>query len=552
MKLWKWVESFGELFGLILFVLVYLLRLASGMLLDDLIFDKVVNIVDISLFLRPHASLVLYSSLILMVILFTILIRQGLGSLTFSIQFKIQILLRILTGWLIGESLIFFLINSIFYRGAIQVYPYLIGFFLLLLVALSGLVDANLRDPINQIRSRTGWQKASLLYRLTKYFLILTLALIMIVPAMVPLSGFQASPPGLPQPYGGKSGPYDVEKIQLQQEVPDNISSFLIPDNANSSWYIYLYLPRIPSAVNHTAPVVLFAHGYTGTDPADYENSLYQLASRGSVVIFVQYVTLVKQLTGQFAEPEDTPFIASNAMYFRYLMEWNGIMQAVNYLQTDTNQQISTHYIQIIGHSVGGGMVPYLATKVIQQGWATGQLLLDMEMPWFASTHPLTTYNLSILPATTIVNIVGAQDDHLASPCIGMQHFERFYGNLSNAAISYLIVPSDFHGFPRMVATHYLVTSAIDDTLTKWGFLKRVDAMSAYLVDLVNNLTVDQTLSYFTDGTYKMLTQGNWSDGTPVNPLTYSTDPYGIRGGQNLANTYLHSHDMGPEVCTIG
>ena len=137
------------------------------------------------------------------------------------------------------------------------------------------------------------------------------------------------------------------------------------------------------------------------------------------------------------------------------------------------------------------------------------------------------------------MNIVGYENDHLVSPCIGMWHFERFRdrdgaGELPDA--SFMIIRSDHHGFPRMVASHYLPNAQAVDPLANWGYYKRIDAMADYLVMKVdgNGTGAGQARLYFTGGTNEMLDMGKWSDGRQMNRPHYSTDPFGLRGGDGL------------------
>ena len=549
-------EKSAEILGMILFLIPPLFQLLTGTLLDDYIFTQVIIIVNAALFLRKYYLVLFYGMMTLIILSLVIFIRLPVDFESRN-YYIFHLITRLMSGWIIMYWLLYSMINQTFYRNAVLTFPYLLGSSLLVLTILGIRYDERLNQLFQQFLEKKDQteqpRKIELLQwlRPARYFGLLCLAMIIMIPTMLPMTGLNAAPPGLPPSYGGKSGPYTVTKIRLEQHVPSNISQYLLPDNANNSWYIFIYVPQTPQ--NQKLPVVLYAHGYTGTDPKDYENSLFQLASWGSVVIFTQYVTNVK-LGGNFVEPADTPFISSNAMYFRYLMEWNGILQSV--AELTGNKQllpvpVDLDYIQIIGHSVGGGMVPYLATKVIEHGWASKQLILDMETPWLAADHPLTGYNLSVIPASTLVTIVGAQDDHLASPCIGMQFFEEFYTLLSEKNLAYLIVPSDYHGFPRLVATHYYLTAALNDALTKWGYLKRVDAMVAYLFALANNNSIGNILSYFLGESSTLTGMGDWSDATPVKPMTYSVDPFGQRGGKDIAQQFVHSHDIGPKICVV-
>jgi hypothetical protein len=67
---------------------------------------------------------------------------------------------------------------------------------------------------------------------------------------------------------------------------------------------------------------------------------------------------------------------------------------------------------------------------VAEWGWGTNEMIVDMEapaaVPKYEGEGGMYRGNLAALPNHTIVNIVGYENDHLVSPCIGMWHFERF------------------------------------------------------------------------------------------------------------------------------
>jgi len=547
---WRKVSSFAEIIGMGTSFLIFLAPGLLGLPIETIFFIRVVEIYLIAFLLRPIASIFFYVAVIGTSIAFYVA-RKSNESKENSKLTKKAVSLRFLSGWLIMSWILYVIVNSIILRDSLITYPFMIGSTLLFF----GILDFGQRGSYEREKDSDSDNRQGLtfgrLVHFGRYGLIGLLSLVLIIPTILPMSGFLPTPPENPTGYGGDTGPYAVDKVRLQHEIPSNITNYLVPINDQKEWYIFLYLPQITKLTQ--IPVAIYAHGFSVTDPIDYEKTLYQLASRGIAVIFVQYATSVK-LAGPFEDAEGTEEMAGNAMYFRYLMEWSGIVQAINEMQNAQLVQpglLNLDYIQIIGHSLGGGMIPYLATKILQQGWGTTQLILDLESPWYAADHPLVQHNLSWLPNGTIVNIVGTEDDHLASPCIGMQHFELFYADLEISNLAYILMPSDFHGFPRLLATQYVVNDRlVDDTLTRRGYLKRVDAMSDFLVAEANGHESSTIKEYFVGGGQKMISLGNWSDGTPVNPLIYSQDPFGQRTGENLAELFATAHDDGLRICT--
>jgi hypothetical protein len=453
-----------------------------------------------------------------------------------------QVVLRWLSGLIISDYLFFELINSVIYRDSIVTYPFMLTSVLLLLITLDfGRNGMSYKVKGNEVSTQTR------ITHFSRFVLIGGFALILIIPTVIPMAGLRPTPPGDPAGFGGNFGPYTVNQIKLEHDPPENITDYLESINNDDSWYVFIYYPEMSQT--RQIPVAIYIHGFSATNPKEYENTLIRLASRGNIVIFVQYVTNVR-LEGPYKDPENTDEKNSNAMYIRYLMEWSGILQAITVLTSKDlidSGTINPQYMQIVGHSMGAGMIPYIASKITEQGWGGQQLILNLEAPWYTSEHPLVQYNLSRLIDNTIVNIVGYEDDHLASPCIGMHQYERFHSNLPEYNLSYLILPSDYHGFPRLAANHFVVLDrSIDHVLHRWGYLKRVEAMAAFLSALANGEQVIDSLAYIVGGNFQMVTMGNWSDGRPVNPMIYSQDPFGKRGGENLASQIHNPKDCFP------
>ncbi|WP_457919125.1 alpha/beta hydrolase family protein [Candidatus Lokiarchaeum ossiferum] len=478
----------------------------------------------------------------------------------------IRIITAICTGYLVYELVIYLLINEIYYHGAFLTIPYLIGLGITLGACILVFTDTKFMAFLYQ--SVLKQKKQNILYsinkslnyaKLGKNCIVLILGLIFMIPSIFPMVGITPNPDVQPESgYGSTDRPYSVSKIRIENKLPADIASYVYPDNENSSWYSYIYLPNLAEKsldVESQIPLAFFLHGYGGSYHMEYDATLRTLASRGVAVIFVQYATDLN-VEVILDNLENASTTNSADYYVRYNMTWNGIENSVDALvgnntlidQEDLtailgeSYQIDLSRIMIMGHSYGGGMTLFIGPQVIKQGWATKQLIIDLEAPWFASKWTTHDIGLSNLPNYTIVNVVGYEDDATASPCIGMSHFERFYSRddsdpLNSSQVSYLYIQSDRYGFPRQIATHYLPTDALINTLAHFGYFRRLDAMAGFLTaDAYNQTSVAiEALTYFTNGGTHVTWMGDWSDGTPIKPILYSIDPYGKRGGTNIA-----------------
>ena len=127
--------------------------------------------------------------------------------------------------------------------------------------------------------------------------------------------------------------------------------------------------------------------------------------------------------------------------------------------------------------------------------------------------------DLSALPEEALVQISVSEDDMSVGVCPGAFHQQQF-NELPDERNQLIVVRTDKYGFPRLVASHYMQTDPAHDSLSDWGFYRRIDAQADYIVAHSRNdtFTSDFAFHYMTDET--MLTNmGQWEDGTPVLPL---------------------------------
>ncbi len=179
--------------------------------------------------------------------------------------------------------------------------------------------------------------------------------------------------------------------------------------------------------------------------------------------------------------------------------------------------------VMISGHSLGGGMLPYIATKVVEAGWGTNQLVLDIE----AGAFDTLKGNLTSLPNNTIANVVVYDNDDVVPACITANLFERIYTKDGTGRInaSFIMVRTDYHGYPRELASHYSFTDLVQDSIYKWAIPRRLDAMAIYLIQ-----PTAQALSVILEDT----NMGIWSDGKLFNSLFRTDDPFAKRGGSGI------------------
>lgn len=488
----------------------------------------------------------------------------------------LRILGGLVVGYLIYELIVYLLIDQMYFRGAFVSLSYLYAFGIIFGTCVLSFCDFQVVQvilyPIFTRLSKTteifkiSIKKTALNYvKMAKNLSWVILGFIFVFPSLIPVMGLAPSPDPRPATgYGNGNGPFEVDEFEIINPLSEDITECIIPYNDDNAWYIYMYLPRLSDvSLNSTqsVPIALYCHGYSGRDPVEYDYGLRTLASRGMAVIFVQYAAYDVNTSAVLEKIENATENNNPTSYIRYNMTWNGFYTAVNTLvgnnslisSIDLNDTLGSDYvidlsrILILGHSYGGGMTPFIGSQVVSEGWASMELIFDLEAPTTSSKWPAIDVNLSVLPDHTMVNVMGYEDDMTLSPCLGMTQHERFFTrdnsvDLGIGRVAYLLIRSDRHGFPRLVATHYLPNDPLINSLSQFGYYRRIDAMAGFLVAIANGFpsVAVNARTYFQGGGDNMIDMGYWSDGTPILPLLYSTDPWGHRSGPNIWEQLLN------------
>ncbi len=108
-------------------------------------------------------------------------------------------------------------------------------------------------------------------------------------------------------------------------------------------------------------PAVFLAHGYSAITPTLYQDMINHFTSRGHVVVFANY-SVIWSPGWQYRLVEAG---------FRHAMSRADRIDAAN--------------VGIVGHSFGGGMVPWLAQQADRHGWGTDSMWLVAMSPHFAN-----------------------------------------------------------------------------------------------------------------------------------------------------------------------
>ena len=279
----------------------------------------------------------------------------------------------------------------------------------------------------------------------------------------------------------------------------------------NNNVEYYIYEPGTPTPA--TAPVILFLHGYAAFATSDYQAWINQMVQKGFVVVWVAYQN---SLTSTFADyPANAEAAWTDALYRLQNYTWephvrpklvNGVPQTL-----------------IVGHSFGGWITGWLAgaasTAVPSFPVPLGLVMIEP-----ASLGLLPPINFAgISPATKMV-IVSSDQDNVACSADGVNIFESTT-QVPAAQKNYLFFNSDLTGTPNQVGNHYYPatygykdTAAVDNR--DFYVTYKLSVAAATCVFGGTNCNV-----FLGNGSAEQLTMGTWTNGTPINPMSYYADP---------------------------
>ena len=533
-----------------------ILRLLSGRSLFSAMFYEAWQILDQAKFMRPIHELTLFVLLVLTVLLpvAAYKFRHHAGAKS------MRIAACILLAYSIGETLQFLLMNMLFYQGVFNTVPFMLGTLLLTSSLVLSLADGELVDEVlrpllrsrfKSIRQHLKRRKLAAFAQLPVFILA---GLMLMLPNIAPLAGLLASPPEITSgEYGSSLGPFETFELSIDQDIPTTTFDVMGDDEKEMDWVMRFYLPDLAAAkVSYsTVPVAFFFHGFLEYEPTQFLDMVHALTSRGTMVIYIHYPSALV-----IPDSEQVEIVESRGaenwpqMGYRFQMIIPSMLRAHSILMDLSEPGVSTpimahlgdntisfDHLWLGGMSLGGGMLTTVASVALDQGWGDSTFVVDAEVPAVHSVIPEYFGDLSRLPDHTIINVINADEDSIVPRCAGKWLFERFAtrdgaGLLEENQTHYLLVNSDRRGFPRLVATHYLSSNAVRDTLSDHAVFKRFDAMGDYMFAISNSdqVTAADALGYFTDPAL-LADMGEWSDGVAVEPTTVSSDPLGVRGG---------------------
>ena len=261
-----------------------------------------------------------------------------------------------------------------------------------------------------------------------------------------------------------------------------------------------LYEPDSPPLLQ--APVVVFLHGWGGTDPAYYRPWIDHLARRGNVVLWVRYQESIATLSLEFV-----PNMLAAVK--------NGIARLQN--EAPARPMPDLDRFAVVGHSMGGVLSMTLAARAAAEGLPPFKAVM-LANPGRGDTGPEVLADYSLIPASTLLVGVSGAEDTLGTDA-PFFFYQATQVPLDNK--DHILMNSDDHSTPPLVADHFApncLTAADVNALDVNGYWKWFDGLIAAAF-------YGRYREYALGNTPEQRFMGLWPDGTPIVEPTVSDTP---------------------------
>ena len=434
------------------------------------------------------------------------------------------VVICVISGVVIGLLMQHWLLDWSYFRGGFLLLPTLLAVILLLMCSIpvqsNGKIFEKKINPEKMLRSIGA-----------------VFACLLMAPGLSTVLGLSPSPPSQPAAgYGGPSGPYEVDIQAFPYDFPDEIESMRRDYETDVDFSVYLALPKLPEKANlSTIPMAILLHGFASPSFDSYHDWVEHLAARGVAVAYIQYLSdvwpegaddfdLVEQ-NGMSNHPQHLPRkVVLDTAIETIIQEIILPSQNGSFSQHLHNASINPSHLLVGGHSLGAGYALLVMDTVLEKGWGNESLFISLEASYARPVQQSLQINTSKIPPHTLVHTTIAEDDMSVNDCFSVFHQDLFKNLPSNNNLL-LEIQSDRHGFPPWIASHYYPATEVHDELADWGFYRRVDAQGDWLSARNRGDTNTESWAYNHLFDPLILSEmGDWSDGTPVKPISIWQD----------------------------
>lgn len=287
--------------------------------------------------------------------------------------------------------------------------------------------------------------------------------------------------------------------IVQSQTIVNPVLTDAIRDPSSQRDRLYIIRPD----TKDRCPCVLFCPRFGSDNPEDYRGLIDHIVSKNAVVVFPLYETNTFTRRSIEVGPLTDLFFSLVASAIKNLVD--------------------TTRIGFIGHSYGAGIIPAIATRLMDRtGWGSNGSFLYLMSPWY---YPGTsTRTLENFPKSTGVIVQVFYDDNINDPRIGSNFYQML--KLPFNWKEFLVVPSPPKAF-RFKSDFQVPLSAeafggSDDILDSAAVYKMVDSVFAGVFDRKKSA---HEFAFGTGSTRK-IPLGNQGDTSFVMIATDNPRPY--------------------------
>jgi pimeloyl-ACP methyl ester carboxylesterase len=196
----------------------------------------------------------------------------------------------------------------------------------------------------------------------------------------------------------------------------------------------WLFEPAAPSPPS--APVVVFLHGWGGTDPLYCGAWIDHLTMRGNAVLFPVYQTSAKW---------DPDVVLGNSV--------RALQAAFRGLKGHEHPRCDWDRYAIVGHSVGGVLAVQLAAVAAKSRLPRPKAVMAVHPGRGDDRWPIPRVPLRRISRSTLMLIAVGHDDQSAGDREGRYIFFQT-PQIPTRSKNFVTVMSDYHGTPPLVANH--------------------------------------------------------------------------------------------------
>jgi len=271
----------------------------------------------------------------------------------------------------------------------------------------------------------------------------------------------------------------------------------------------YIFEPDEPKP--QSAPLIVFLHGWGGTNPDYYSSWIEHLVKKGKIVIFPVY--------------QSWGGLLSSSKYTLNCLQ--AIRAAIELLQSSKEHvKPNLEQLAIVGHSVGGILALNISAKAQTLGLPVPKAIMSVQ-PKRALMLPVE--DLSTIPTSTLLLVVAGDQDSLSAD-ESVSIFQRL-SHIPAENKDFVTLVSDDYGAPPLIADHFAPTGNPSGSRLMLGLSRaRTDALDYYGIWKLFDALTDaafwgQNRNWALGNTALQRYMGKWSNGRPVKELLITDHP---------------------------